>query len=107
MRISCRVWYRMQYMVFMMVAWTLSVTMVHAQDLGSFEQHVTEHTLKNGWTFLLVERPVAPVFSFITRVNVGSAQEGAGQTGLAQHQTPRTPHRNPTFDHPANHQPDA
>jgi predicted Zn-dependent peptidase len=83
MRISCRVRYRMQYMVFMMVAWVLSVTMVHAQDLGSFEQHVTEHTLKNGWTFLLVERPVAPVFSFITRVNVGSAQEGAGQTGLA------------------------
>ncbi len=83
MRISCRVWYRMQYMVFMMVAGVLSVTMVHAQDLGSFEQHVTEHTLKNGWTFLLVERPVAPVFSFITRVNVGSAQEGAGQTGLA------------------------
>ena len=70
-------------MVFMMVAGVLSVTMVHAQDLGSFEQHVTEHTLKNGWTFLLVERPVAPVFSFITRVNVGSAQEGAGQTGLA------------------------
>ena len=40
-------------------------------------------SLKNGWTFILVERPVAPVFSFITRVNVGSAQEGAGQTGLA------------------------
>ncbi len=83
MRISCRVWYQMQFMVFMMVAWVLSVTMVHAQDLGSFEQHVTEHRLKNGWTFLLVERPVTPVFSFITRVNVGSAQEGAGQTGLA------------------------
>ncbi len=61
----------------------LSVTVVHAQDLGSFEQHVTEHTLQNGWTFILVERPVAPVFSFMTRVNVGSAQEGAGRTGLA------------------------
>ena len=83
MRISCRVSYRMQYMVFMIVAWVLSVTMVHAPDLGSFEEHVTQHTLKNGWTFILVERPVAPVFSFITRVDVGSAQEGAGETGLA------------------------
>ena len=59
------------------------MTVAFAQDLGSFERHVTQHTLKNGWTFILVERPVAPVFSFITRVNVGSAQEGAGQTGLA------------------------
>jgi predicted Zn-dependent peptidase len=67
----------------MMMAWSLSVTVVFAQDLGSFEKHVTQHTLKNGWTFILVERPVAPVFSFITRVNVGSAQEGAGRTGLA------------------------
>jgi predicted Zn-dependent peptidase len=67
----------------MMVGCFLSVTAALAQDLGSFEERVTQHTLKNGWTFILVERPVAPVFSFITRVNVGSAQEGAGQTGLA------------------------
>ncbi len=83
MRISCWVWYRVQYIVPMMVVWALSLTVVHAQDLGSFERHVTQHTLKNGWTFILVERRVAPVFSFMTRVNVGSAQEGAGQTGLA------------------------
>lgn len=83
MRSSCRVWSRVTYIVFMIVAVSLSGAGVYAQDLGSFEQRVTEHTLKNGWTFLLVERPVAPVFSFITRVNVGSAQEGAGQTGLA------------------------
>jgi predicted Zn-dependent peptidase len=67
----------------MMMAYVLSVTVALAQDLGSFEKNVTQHTLKNGWTFLLVERPVAPVFSFITRVNVGSAQERAGETGLA------------------------
>jgi len=54
-----------------------------SQNLESFEQRVTEHTLHNGWTFILVERPVAPVFAFMTRVNVGSAQEGAGVTGLA------------------------
>ena len=83
MHIRCRVSSRARYMMFMIVGLLLSVTVGHAQDLGSFEQRVTQHTLKNGWTFILVERPVAPVFSFITRVNVGSAQEGAGQTGLA------------------------
>ncbi len=83
MRINCRVSSRVTCMIVVMVVWALSVVGVQAQDLGSFEQRVTQHTLKNGWTFILVERPVAPVFSFITRVNVGSAQEGAGQTGLA------------------------
>ena len=86
MRMSCRVWSQVTYitcMLFMMVSVSLSGALVYSQDLGSFEQRVTEHTLKNGWTFLLVERPVAPVFSFMTRVNVGAAQEGAGETGLA------------------------
>ncbi|MGB0909768.1 MAG: M16 family metallopeptidase [Nitrospirales bacterium] len=54
-----------------------------AQDLSSFSKKVTSHTLKNGWTFLIVERPTAPVFAFMTRVNVGSAQEHSGATGLA------------------------
>ena len=54
-----------------------------AIDLASFEQNVTEYTVKNGWTFILVERPVAPVFAFMTAVNVGSAQEDTGRTGLA------------------------
>ena len=83
MRMRCRVRSLVISMVLMMATGALSGTVGYAQDLGSFEQRVTEHTLKNGWTFLLVERPVAPVFSFMTRVNVGSAQEGAGQTGLA------------------------
>jgi predicted Zn-dependent peptidase len=54
-----------------------------AQDLASFEKRTTVHTLDNGWTFILVERPVAPVFSFATFVDVGSAQEVPGITGLA------------------------
>ena len=54
-----------------------------AQDLASFEAKTTVHTLENGWTFILVERPVAPVFSFATYVDVGSAQEVPGITGLA------------------------
>jgi len=65
------------------VAWCFALSGVAAQELSSFEKRVTQLTLKNGWTFILVERPVAPVFAFMTRVNVGSAQEISGQTGLA------------------------
>ncbi|HYG61794.1 MAG TPA: pitrilysin family protein [Thermoanaerobaculia bacterium] len=55
-----------------------------SQDLlKSFEERTTVHTLKNGWTFLIVERPVVPVFSFCTLADVGSAQEVPGITGLA------------------------
>ncbi|WP_447971664.1 M16 family metallopeptidase [Nitrospira sp. M1] len=61
----------------------LFISQVFAQDLASFSKHVTPHTLKNGWTFIIVERPKAPVFAFMTRVNVGSAQEQSGRTGLA------------------------
>ena len=51
--------------------------------LDSFQEKTTVHTLANGWTFIIVERPVAPVFSFATIVDVGSAQEVPGITGLA------------------------
>lgn len=54
-----------------------------AQDLADFEKRTTVHRLDNGWTFILVRRPAAPVFSFATLVNAGSAQEVPGITGLA------------------------
>src|SRR5262249_36047283 len=41
------------------------------------------HKLPNGWTFIIYERPIAPVFSFSSYVDVGSAQEVPGITGLA------------------------
>jgi predicted Zn-dependent peptidase len=53
------------------------------QDLASFEAKTTVQTLDNGWTFIIVERPKAPVFSFATLVDVGGAQEVPGITGLA------------------------
>lgn len=56
---------------------------VAAQDQVAFEKRLTVHTLANGYTFLILERPGAPVFSFATRVDVGSAQEVPGITGLA------------------------
>ena len=54
-----------------------------AQDLKSFEERTTTHVLDNGWTFIIVERPTAPVFSFSTIADVGAAQEVPGITGLA------------------------
>lgn len=54
-----------------------------AQSLADFERRTTVHKLPNGWTFIIVERPVAPVFAFATQADVGAAQDPKGQTGLA------------------------
>src|SRR5215813_4769096 len=54
-----------------------------AQDVASFEKKITVKKLANGLTVLIMERPEAPVFSFYTRVDAGSAQEVPGITGLA------------------------
>ena len=54
-----------------------------AQDLASFEKRVTVRTLPNGLTVILLRRPGAPVFSFFTMVDTGSAQDPLSRTGLA------------------------
>ena len=54
-----------------------------AQNLASFEKRITVKTLPNGLTILICERPEAPVFSFFTMVDAGSAQDPLNQTGLA------------------------
>ena len=56
---------------------------VGAQNLAAFEKNVTVEVLDNGLTVIIYERPTAPVVSFFTHVNVGSAQEVPGITGLA------------------------
>jgi len=56
---------------------------VYSQNLESFEQNVTEFTLDNGLHFIIVQRPVAPVASFVTFVDVGGVDEPAGHTGIA------------------------
>ena len=43
----------------------------HGQDMASFEKRTTVKTLPNGLTVLVIERPVAPVFSYFTHVDVG------------------------------------
>ncbi len=70
--------------VAMVLLLTASALPLSAQDLlADFESKTSVHVLDNGWTFIIVERPVAPVFSFATVVNVGGAQEVPGITGLA------------------------
>ncbi len=75
-----------------------------AQDLRDFEARTTVHVLPNGWTFILVRRPEAPVFSFETLVDAGSAQEVTGITGLAhmfEHMAFKGTHDIGTRDYPA------
>src|SRR5258706_13739060 len=54
-----------------------------AQDVASFEKRITVKKLANGLTLIICERPEAPVFSFFTMVDAGSAQDPQGATGLA------------------------
>ncbi|HEX6158642.1 MAG TPA: pitrilysin family protein [Thermoanaerobaculia bacterium] len=56
---------------------------LQAQDLASFEKRTTLRKLDNGLTVIIMERHDAPVFSYATIVNAGSAQEQPGITGLA------------------------
>ncbi len=55
----------------------------HAQDLASFEKRTTVKVLPNGLTLIVCERPEAPVFSFYTLVDAGSADDPQGASGLA------------------------
>jgi predicted Zn-dependent peptidase len=54
-----------------------------AQDVATFERRITVKKLPNGLTLLICERPEAPVFSFFTLVDAGSAQDPMRATGLA------------------------
>ncbi|MEX1211245.1 MAG: pitrilysin family protein [Balneolaceae bacterium] len=54
-----------------------------SQTLERFEHSVYETTLENGLHLIVVERPDAPVASFVTYVDVGSVNEPANRTGLA------------------------
>ncbi|HSM80691.1 MAG TPA: pitrilysin family protein [Nodosilinea sp.] len=46
---------------------------------------VTEFTLDNGMTFIVLERPQAPVVSFMIQANVGAVDETDGKTGVAHY----------------------
>jgi predicted Zn-dependent peptidase len=64
-------------------AWLGLALPATAIDLATFEKGITVEKLDNGLTVVVYERPKAPVVSFFTHVDVGSAQEVPGITGLA------------------------
>src|SRR5262245_42762823 len=62
----------------------LSAALLPAQDtFAGVQSRVTSFKLANGLTFIVLERRNAPVVSFYTYADVGSAQEVKGITGLA------------------------
>jgi predicted Zn-dependent peptidase len=68
---------------FVLVPLLILTALATAQDVASFEKRITVKKLPNGLTILICERPEAPVFSFFTLVDAGSAQDPMGKTGLA------------------------
>ncbi len=54
-----------------------------AAEPSPVESQVHEFRLKNGLTFLVVERHFAPIFSFVTLVDAGGSDESCGKTGIA------------------------
>ncbi|MEG9438975.1 insulinase family protein [Edaphobacter sp. HDX4] len=70
----------------MLTTLTLAVALcsvARSQDLASFEKRITVKVLPNGLTLIVCERPEAPVFSFYTLVDAGSANDPQGASGLA------------------------
>ncbi|MDP2283205.1 MAG: pitrilysin family protein, partial [Pseudohongiella sp.] len=78
-----------------------------AQDLDAFAERVSEFTLDNGLHFIVIERPVAPVATFVTFVNVGGVDEPVNNTGVAhifEHMAFKGSSRIGTNDHEAEQQ---
>src|SRR5262245_27871668 len=70
------------------VSWLLLVALAVpdralAIDISYFEKRMTVHVFENGLTLLVCRRPRAPVFSYHALVDVGSADDPPGRTGLA------------------------
>ena len=77
---------------------------VRAQDLASFEKRTHVKVLPNGLTLIVCERPEAPVFSFYTLVDAGSANDPQGDSGLThmfEHMAFKGTHEIGTTNYPA------
>jgi predicted Zn-dependent peptidase len=61
----------------------LGQVVLPAQEFRESQSKVSEFALPNGLRFIVMERHQAPVVSFHTLVNAGSAEDPAGQTGIA------------------------
>jgi predicted Zn-dependent peptidase len=79
---GCRVRIRVLAAVVLAIAMGAGIG-ARAQDLAGFEKRTTVKVLPNGLTLIVCERPEAPVFSFYTLVDAGSADDPQGASGLA------------------------
>lgn len=73
--------------IFVLFFWLLIIN-VYAQgdkiiSMDKLKQRIHSFTLKNGMTFVVMERKTSPVVSFVTFVKVGSVDEKTGHTGIA------------------------
>jgi predicted Zn-dependent peptidase len=67
-----------------LMALVLAICILPSVAAGqTLEEKVTEFTLRNGMTFIVVERHVAPVVFCATLFNVGSIDERDGLTGVS------------------------
>ncbi|NJR66874.1 MAG: insulinase family protein [Leptolyngbyaceae cyanobacterium CRU_2_3] len=65
-------------------SWAEGVTASNIKPyIDQVERQITEFTLGNGMKFIVMERHQAPIVSFMTYVNIGSAYEKPGKTGAA------------------------
>src|SRR5712692_8816962 len=65
------------------IVWSLN-PILYAQDgFADIQNKIVEHNLKNGLKFIVLPRREVPVVSFHTYVDVGSANDERGATGLA------------------------
>ncbi len=71
------------YLVSILIALIFIIGTIHAQTFDAIKNQVKEHVLSNGMKFIVLERPEAPVVSFHTYADVGSAQEVYGITGIS------------------------
>ena len=66
-----------------LLALAATLTVPAQETFQQVQSRITEFTLANGMKFIVLERHQAPVASFYTYVDAGSAQEKSGLTGLA------------------------
>ncbi|MHB1020994.1 MAG: M16 family metallopeptidase [Acidobacteriaceae bacterium] len=97
-------------LLWLVLAFLLTAFTAHAQQststqlISSFDKRVTVKVLPNGLTVILCERPEAPVFSFFTIVDAGSANDPQGESGLAhmfEHMAFKGTNRIGTTNYPA------
>lgn len=70
----------MKRIIFILLAYTLTVTSLFAANL---DEKVIEHTMKNGMKLLMVERHTSPTVSAWIRFRVGSVDERSDERGIA------------------------